>query len=54
MVTSIDKALQDFVISFIALMAALGWDFSQWQGVAIALAGAFGKSFVTWIVPNRT
>lgn len=53
MVTTIDKALQDFVISAIAIGAFFGYDFSQWESIIVTVVGALGKALVTWFVPNK-
>jgi hypothetical protein len=53
MLTQIDKALQDFVVSAIAIAAFFGFDFSKWENIAVTVAGALGKAIVTWWVPNK-
>jgi hypothetical protein len=53
MVTTIDKALQDFVISAIAIGAFFGYDFSSFQNIAVTIVGALGKALVTWWIPNK-
>jgi len=53
MVTTIDKALQDFIVSLIAIGAFFGFDFSSWQPIAVTVAGALGKALITWAIPNK-
>jgi hypothetical protein len=53
MLTTIDKALQDFVVSAIAIAGFFGFDFSRWESIAVTIVGALGKALVTWFVPNK-
>lgn len=54
MVTTLDKAIQDFIISAIAIAGVFGFDFSSWQNIAVTLGGALGKAIITWWVPNKS
>ncbi len=53
MLTGIDKAIQDFIISVIAISGFFGFDVSSWKTIAVTLGGAFAKAFITWFVPNK-
>lgn len=53
MITTIDKAVQDFIVSALAIGAYFGYDFSSWQTILVTLGGAFTKALVTWLVPNK-
>ena len=53
MITGMDKAIQDFIISLVAILGFFGFDVSQWQNVAVSVGGAFAKAAVTFWIPNK-
>lgn len=54
MLTTIDKAIQDFVISAaIILGTVFNFDLSSWEAIIVTLAGALGKAAVTYVWPNK-
>lgn len=53
MVTTIDKALQDFIVSAIGIAALFGFDLSKWENVIVTVGVAGGKALLTWLIPNK-
>lgn len=53
MLTNIDKALQDFIISAIGMIAIFGIDLSSFQNILLTVGVPLAKAVITWLVPNK-
>lgn len=53
MLTNIDKALQDFIISAIGMVAIFGIDLSSFQNILLTIGVPLAKAVITWLVPNK-